>query len=121
MRRINLFIAFLILGLPPCASETHRRQRVSIGEAWQQADVWAKRSDIHCVKPWWQSKTIWVNALIATLAVVTANFQLLDGVLPETVYKITAFSLPVINIWLRGSTTRGLAWRRKVDTTGDSQ
>lgn len=62
-------------------------------------------------KPWWLSRTILANLAVATLLLVEANLQLLDGLLPVPLYKIAAFGLPVLNLWLRAITTGAVTLR----------
>lgn len=53
-------------------------------------------------KPWWQSKTIWVNAALAAGATV---WQHVAGTLDP---EIAAAAVAVINILLRTVTAKGL-------------
>jgi hypothetical protein len=59
-------------------------------------------------KPWWQSRTLIVNAVALGLAAAEAHVGLLAGVLPGTVYQWLAFGLPVINAVLRFVTNQGV-------------
>jgi hypothetical protein len=59
-------------------------------------------------KHWWQSKTIWVNALVAVLAVAADNVSLLQPLLPANFFAIVAFGLPLVNVFLRVITTQGV-------------
>lgn len=62
-------------------------------------------------KPWYQSRTLWVNLFfLAAAALVETQpvLALLQGVLPERVYMWLAFALPIVNGVLRVVTTRGL-------------
>lgn len=60
------------------------------------------------MKPWWQSKTLWVNITVAVLASLEATTGLLQPFLPEHWYVVVAVGLPVINVVLRIVTTQGL-------------
>lgn len=60
-------------------------------------------------KPWYRSKTLWVNALAAGLVALEASFGLAQPLLPVNIYMIVAVALPVINSVLRAVTTKGLA------------
>jgi NAD(P)H-hydrate repair Nnr-like enzyme with NAD(P)H-hydrate dehydratase domain len=60
------------------------------------------------MKPWWKSKTLWVNAMVAALAAFEAGTGLLQPLLPANVYAVIAFLLPAINAVLRIVTTQGL-------------
>lgn len=51
-------------------------------------------------KPWFASKTIWVNA-VAFIAAITAGLGLDLGLTPETQASIVGGILAVINIYLR--------------------
>lgn len=55
-----------------------------------------------------KSRTIWLNFVVATLLLAEANITGLQGLLPDGTYKIVAFALPMLNLWLRMGTTRGL-------------
>ena len=57
------------------------------------------------VKPWWQSKTIIINAVIAGLVALEAGTGMLQPHLPVNVYTVVAVALPVINAILRVITT----------------
>jgi hypothetical protein len=58
------------------------------------------------MKPWYTSKTIWVNIFVAVLASLEATTGLLKPYLPEHWYVILAVGLPVVNILLRVITTQ---------------
>lgn len=62
-------------------------------------------------KPWWKSKTLWVNAAVLGLAAVEANLRLLEPAIGVDIYRLLAFALPVVNAMLRFVTTEGLARR----------
>jgi hypothetical protein len=61
------------------------------------------------MKAWYQSKTLWVNAIVAALATLEASAGLLQPFLPVNFYTIVAVGLPVVNAVLRIVTTQGLA------------
>ncbi|MFM9902154.1 MAG: hypothetical protein ACKVOT_14175 [Polaromonas sp.] len=52
-------------------------------------------------KPWWQSRTLWVNALVLALAAAEAQLNVLQGFLPGGLFAWVAFGLPVVNAALR--------------------
>lgn len=56
-------------------------------------------------KPWWQSRTLWLNAAALALAVAEARLGLLKNVLPISAFEAVAFALPVLNAVLRLVTT----------------
>lgn len=60
-------------------------------------------------KPWYASKTIWVNVAVAALAAVEAATGALQPVLGDNgVYVMIAGALPVANMILRGMTSQPL-------------
>ena len=60
------------------------------------------------MKPWYQSKTIIVNAIAAALVALEAGTGLLQPHLPGNFYAIIAVGLPVVNAVLRVITTTAL-------------
>ena len=58
------------------------------------------------MKPWHQSKTLWVNSIVAALAALEATTGLLQPYLPERWYVAVAVGLPIINVVLRVITTQ---------------
>jgi hypothetical protein len=60
------------------------------------------------MKPWYQSKTLWVNVVVAALAALEAGTGLLQPYLPANFYVLVAVGLPVVNAVLRIVTTQGL-------------
>jgi len=60
------------------------------------------------VKPWYTSKTIIVNALVAALVALEAGTGLLQPYLPGNFYTLIAVGLPVVNAILRVITTTSL-------------
>lgn len=60
------------------------------------------------MKPWYQSKTIIVNAIVAALVALEAGTGLLQPHLPGNFYAIIAVGLPVVNAILRAITTTPL-------------
>lgn len=59
-------------------------------------------------KPWWQSKTIWVNLIVLALAAAEDNLGMLKDLLPMNFYQLVAFGLPVVNTMLRFLTKLGV-------------
>lgn len=59
-------------------------------------------------KPWWQSRTLWFNAVCAALAAAEAGTGLLQPLLPVPAYAALAFVLPVGNAALRAITSTRL-------------
>lgn len=59
-------------------------------------------------KPWWRSRTLWFNAVVAALAAAEAGFGVLQPVLPANAYAAISLLLVVGNAVLRFLTTQGL-------------
>lgn len=62
-------------------------------------------------KPWWRSRTLQVNALVAALVALEAGTGLMQPVLPVNFYTAIAVALPVINAVLRVVTHEALGRR----------
>lgn len=60
------------------------------------------------MKPWYKSKTIWLNAAAAALVVVETNFHLLQGSVPPVIYVAAVGTLAFANVLLRAVTTTGI-------------
>ena len=60
------------------------------------------------MKPWWKSKTVWFNAIIAALAALEANARLIQPYIPGNVYGWGLLVLTVGNTFLRIVTTQAL-------------
>ena len=60
------------------------------------------------MKPWYQSKTIWLNIIVAALASLEAVTGLLQPIVAANFYAVVAVGLPVLNAVLRIITTQGL-------------
>ena len=69
---------------------------------------WAAAEATPPVKAWWQSKTLWVNALVLVLAAAESQLNVLQGVLPGGLFPWLAFTLPVVNAALRFITSTAL-------------
>lgn len=52
-------------------------------------------------KPWYKSKTILVNLVVAVLMILEAKFSLLQPYIPGNIYAYFAVALPVVNTALR--------------------
>lgn len=59
-------------------------------------------------KPWYQSKTLRINAIAAALVALEAGTGMLQPYLSVNLYAAVAVGLPVINAVLRVITTQGL-------------
>lgn len=64
------------------------------------------------MKPWYTSKTIWFNIIVAALATLEALTGLLQPYLPQHWYAGVAVGLPVLNVILRIITNQGLAIKK---------
>lgn len=60
------------------------------------------------MKPWYMSKTLWVNTVAAMLVALEATTGALKPLLPVDLYTTLAIALPLINAALRVVTTQGL-------------
>jgi hypothetical protein len=60
------------------------------------------------MKPWYMSKTLWVNTIVAALVALEAGTGLLQPYFPGNFYTIIAVGLPVVNAILRVITTTAL-------------
>lgn len=59
-------------------------------------------------KPWWRSKTLWFNSIVAGLGALEASAHLLQPYLPGNIYGYGLALLTVGNAVLRIVTTQGL-------------
>ena len=60
------------------------------------------------MKKWYQSRTLWVNAIAAMLVALQGVFGILQPYLPVDFYAMLAVGLPVVNALLRVVTTKAL-------------
>jgi hypothetical protein len=60
-------------------------------------------------KPWWKSRTLWVNAVVLLAAAAESQLQVLQPLLPVNVYALVAFVLPLLNVLLRTVTQARLS------------
>ena len=61
-------------------------------------------------KPWYLSRTMLFNLLVASLALAESQLQLLAPAVSKQVYAVLAFALPLANLWLRIITTKPLTF-----------
>lgn len=59
-------------------------------------------------KPWWQSRTLLVNAVALAMVGIESQLQVLQPLLPANVYALAAVALPVVNMLLRTITVQPL-------------
>lgn len=60
------------------------------------------------MKPWYMSKTLWVNTVVAALVALEAGTGLLQPFMPANFYAMVAVGLPVVNSILRVVTSTAL-------------
>jgi hypothetical protein len=60
------------------------------------------------VKPWYTSRTFWLNLTVLGIGAAADNVAQLNGLLPVSIFKIVSFGLPVLNIGMRFITTQAL-------------
>ena len=60
------------------------------------------------MKSWYQSKTLWFNAIAAALVALEAGTGFLKPLLGENTYALFAVALPVVNSILRVVTKTGI-------------
>jgi tetraacyldisaccharide-1-P 4'-kinase len=61
------------------------------------------------MKRWWQSRTLWFNAIVSGLVALEATFSALQTLLPTNIYAIAVTVLAVGNAILRIITTQGIS------------
>lgn len=110
MNKLFLFVRIALLGTPAWMNAEGKSYRVNPLKAWELARAYIAAQGGK-QKPWWQSKTIWINLVIASLLLAEANIESLQGLLPEWLQKSLVFALPIINVWLRVFTTQGLSFK----------
>ena len=59
-------------------------------------------------KKWYHSKTIWFNATAASLLLIEQNLPILQPLIPLNIYTVATVVIPLVNVWLRTITTRGV-------------
>lgn len=62
-------------------------------------------------KPWYQSKTLWLNFLAAVLVALETNFHLLQSSIGDHAYVAISSVLAGANVVLRMVTTEGIHFR----------
>lgn len=73
-------------------------------------------------KPFWASKTLWFNLVVAALAAAEAASGLLQPLLPGNIYGWLTFALTVGNTVLRVVTTSAVALRpAPAEASGEEQ
>jgi hypothetical protein len=82
--------------------------------AWEQLEPrlqagWAAAEAVPAVKPWYLSKTLWLNAVVLVLAAAESQLNVLQGALPGGLFAWLAFGLPVLNAALRFITSTGVS------------
>lgn len=69
------------------------------------------------MKTWWLSKTLWFNVIAVMLAAAETQLNLIQPMLPVSVYTLMAFGLPIVNMGLRLITTTALKMEKKNELT----
>lgn len=59
-------------------------------------------------KKWYHSKTIWFNAMAASLLLIEQNLPILQPLIPLNIYTVATVVIPLVNVWLRTITTKGV-------------
>jgi len=65
------------------------------------------------MKAWYTSKTIWFNTFVASMLNFESNLVFVKMVLGENWFGILSIIVPIINIWLRAITTKGVKLNAK--------
>lgn len=63
------------------------------------------------VKPWWHSRTLWLNIAAAGLMALEGVWGVLQPMLPFNFWTGMSVALPVLNAMLRVLTSTALAMR----------
>lgn len=64
-------------------------------------------------KPWWKSRTLWVNLASAILVVLEVKYEAIKPLVSPEVYQWLALLIPVANAALRAVTTAPLSFGRE--------
>lgn len=59
-------------------------------------------------KPWYKSKLVWFNALVAMGTAVEASLHIVSDKFPPEVYFVLVVSIAVVNVLLRFATNTGI-------------
>ena len=60
------------------------------------------------MKNWYQSKTMWLNIVLATTGAAVMYLPMLESILPDNAFAILLFSSNAINMALRKVTTAAI-------------
>lgn len=63
-------------------------------------------------KPWWESKTIWLNVLVGVVGVVEASTDVLKPLLPADVVGGLVTAVALANVVLRAVTKTPVATKK---------
>jgi hypothetical protein len=55
-------------------------------------------------KPWWHSKTIWLNTAVAAVAAVEASTEILKPIIPPDALGVVLAAVGILNVALRVAT-----------------
>ena len=70
------------------------------------------------MKPWWKSRTIWVNVAAAALAALATVLEAVREAFGPVLYIIVATLLPAVNVILRVVTVAPIETRRREQGDG---
>lgn len=59
-------------------------------------------------KPWWKSKLVWFNAVIAAGAAAEASLHLIADYFDPRVYFVIIMVIAAVNVVLRFATSQGI-------------
>lgn len=63
-------------------------------------------------KPWWESRTIWLNIVVGAVGVVEASSDVLKSIVPPEVLGGVLVGTALINVFLRSVTGQPVAAKR---------
>lgn len=66
-------------------------------------------------KPFWRSKTLWLNTLVAVLTMLESQFALLQPQLEPAHYILLLSALAGVNVFLRTVTHQKVEFKNHVD------
>jgi hypothetical protein len=60
------------------------------------------------MKPWYQSKTVWFNILMAVLSGLEASFSVVQPMFAANIWPLFAAGVTLVNLVLRAISTQAL-------------
>lgn len=73
------------------------------------------------MKPWWKSKTLWLNTAVAVGTVVEANFQIIQAHIRAEFYLVLAGLLAGANFVLRFLTNQAVCLGKQPPSQAQQQ